>query len=208
MLHKLQYISQGNSVEEHISNIRSILDAGVRLIQLRLKNTDDKTYSEYGIKVKELCSKYHAHLIINDNPMVAKNCQADAVHLGLNDIGVHEAVQIFPGKIVGGTANTFEHIQQRCAENVDYVGLGPFRFTATKEKLSPILGIEGYKTIIAKMKEHKLTTPVYAIGGIELDDISAIMNTGVYGIAVSGLLTKAANKQQLVKDINTILYHA
>lgn len=208
MLHKLQYISQGNSAEEHITNIQSVLDAGVQLVQLRLKNIDDKTYSEYGKKAKELCSKYNAHLIINDNPLVAKNCSADAVHLGLNDMGIHEAVQVFPGKIIGGTANTFEHIQQRCSENVDYIGLGPFRFTTTKEKLSPVLGTEGYKAIIAKMKEEKLEKPIYAIGGIELNDIAEIMNTGVYGIAVSGLLTKAADKKQLVKDINTILYHA
>lgn len=208
MLHKLQYISQGNSPEEHIRNIQAVLDAGVQLVQLRLKNIGDKTYSEYGVKTKELCSNYHAHLIINDNPLVAKNCNADAVHLGLNDMGVHEAVQVFPGKIVGGTANTFEHIQQRCSENVDYIGLGPFQFTTTKEELSPVLGIDGYKTIITKMKEHKLNTPVYAIGGIELGDISGIIKTGVYGIAVSGLLTKALKKEQLVKDINTILYHA
>jgi thiamine-phosphate pyrophosphorylase len=209
MLHKLQYISQGNGNPfSNLRNIESALDAGVKLVQLRLKNIPEETYIDFGYRAKELCVKHQAHLIINDNPLVAKKCNADAVHLGLDDMSVLEARKIVPDKIIGGTANTFEHIIQRCAEKVDYIGLGPFRFTNTKEKLSPILGIEGYQTILQQMKKGNLNTPVYAIGGIELKDIEQIITTGVYGIAVSGLLTHAANKENLVKEINKILYHA
>jgi len=208
MLHKLHYISQGITPNEHIKNIESVLNAGIKLVQLRLKNIPDEMYIDFGFKAKELCNKYDALLIINDNVNVAKLCNADAVHLGLNDMNVLEARELFPNKIIGGTANTFEHIKQRCDEKVDYIGLGPFRFTSTKEKLSPILGIEGYQNSIQKMKNENLSTPIYAIGGIELKDIESIINTGVYGIAVSGLLTHSNNKEKLVKEINKILYHA
>ncbi|MES2132965.1 MAG: thiamine phosphate synthase [Bacteroidota bacterium] len=208
MLHKLQYISQGSDPAAHIHNIESVLDAGVKLIQLRLKNSSDEMYTEYGIKAKELCGKYHAQLIINDNPMVAKTCHADALHLGLSDMGVLEARQIIAGKIIGGTANTIEHIKQRYAEKVNYIGLGPYRFTSTKEKLSPVLGIEGYRKMIHHMKTENIDIPVYAIGGIELKDIEAIIATGIYGIAVSGLLTQSSNKENLVKEIHKILDHA
>jgi thiamine-phosphate pyrophosphorylase len=208
MLHKLQYISQGKIPAEHMDNILTVLDAGVKLIQLRLKKTDEKTYSHFGSLANELCKKYNAQLIINDNPAVAKTCNSDALHLGLDDINVKEARKIFTDKIIGGTANTYEHIELRCAEKVDYIGLGPFRFTTTKEKLSPVLGLAGYTAIIDQMKKDNLYTPVYAIGGIELKDIEKIMDTGVYGIAVSGLLTQSADKENLVKEINKILYHA
>lgn len=208
MLHKLQYISQGSNPDIHIQNIESVLDAGVKLIQLRLKNTSDEIYTEYGIKAKELCKSYNAKLIINDNPVVAKACHADALHLGLNDMSVLEAKQIITDKIVGGTANTFEHIIQRHAEKVNYIGLGPYRFTSTKEKLSPVLGIDGYRKIIDRMKANNIDTAVYAIGGIELKDIEAILATGVYGIAVSGLLTQSVNTKSLVKEIYKMLDHA
>lgn len=208
MLHKLQYISQGSSPETHIQNIKSVLEAGVKLVQLRLKNISEELYTEYAIKAKELCDKYDAALIINDNVNVSKLSNANALHLGLDDMNVMEAKQIVPTKIIGGTANTFKHIKQRCAEKVDYIGLGPYRFTRTKEKLSPILGIEGYQNIIQQMKKENLHTPIYAIGGIELKDIESIINTGIYGIAVSGLLTNAENKKHLVTEINKILYHA
>ena len=208
MLHKLQYISQGISPDDHLKNIEVALDAGVKLIQLRLKNISDAMYMDYASKAKILCDIHEALLIINDNANVAKHSHADALHLGLDDMNVLEAKKIIPNKLIGGTANTFEHIQQRCAEKVDYIGLGPYQFTSTKEKLSPILGIEGYRNIIHKMKKENLTTPIYAIGGIELKSIEAIINTGVHGIAVSGLITHSDNKEKLIKEINKILYHA
>ncbi len=209
MLPKLQYISQGDTDSfSHITNIKLVLDAGVKLVQLRVKNISEDHYAELGNQAKELCSKFNAQLIINDNPVVAKLCNADAIHLGLDDMSILEAKKITPTKIIGGTANTFEHIKQRCAEEVDYIGLGPYHYTNTKQNLSPILGIDGYAEMIHKMKGENLNTPIYAIGGIELKDMEAIVNTGVYGIAVSGLLTRSADKENLVKEIHNILYHA
>jgi thiamine-phosphate pyrophosphorylase len=208
MLHKLQYISQGQTPTDHLNNIKDVLEAGVRLVQLRLKNIDHQVYEEYAHKAKELCKPYNAQLIINDNPLVAGKCNADAVHLGLDDMRIDEARKHLNRTIIGGTANTYEHVKQRCAEQVHYIGLGPYRFTTTKEKLSPVLGMEGYAKIIKQMREDNLRTPVYAIGGIELKDIKDIVGTGVYGIAVSGLLTHSKDKQNLVKEINKLLYYA
>jgi thiamine-phosphate pyrophosphorylase len=208
MLHRLQYISQGETPQEHLENIRTMLDSGVKLIQIRLKKTEKQVYLEYAASAKELCKRHDANLIINDEPHIARSIQADAVHLGLNDMQIAEARKIVPGMLIGGTANTFEQVRQRCKENADYIGLGPFRFTVTKEKLSPLLGVNGYKTILGKMQDEKLTTPVYGIGGIELKDVEALMGTGVYGIAVSGLLTHSANKEKLVKELTKILYNA
>jgi len=208
MLPKLQYISQGDTPVMHLMHIESALDAGVSLIQLRLKNSSDELYLDLARRVKTLCDAYDAKLIINDRPLVAQGCGSDALHLGLSDMPVPEAKQLVPGKLIGGTANTFEQVKQRCTEQVDYIGLGPYRYTSTKEKLSPILGLEGYRSIIRQMKAEHLHTPVYAIGGIELNDIASIINTGIYGIAVSGLITQSDQKETLVKEINHLLYHA
>lgn len=208
MLPKLHYISQGLNPNDHLHNIKLALGSGLKLIQLRLKNVSEDIYIDCAMKAKELCIKHNALLIINDNPLVAKKSKADGIHLGLDDMKVLDVKKIITHKIIGGTANTFEHVQQRCTEQVDYIGLGPYRFTTTKEKLSPILGIDGYSEIIRQMKRENLTTPIYAIGGIELKDITSIIDTGIYGIAVSGLITHAIQKENLVKEINKILYHA
>ena len=88
MLPKLHYISQGSNSAEHLHNIELALQAGVKLVQLRLKHISEDIYIESAIKAKELCIKHDAQLIINDSPLVAKKSQADGIHLGLYDMKI------------------------------------------------------------------------------------------------------------------------
>jgi thiamine-phosphate pyrophosphorylase len=111
-------------------------------------------------------------------------------------------------KIIGGTANTLEDVLQRVDEGCSYVGLGPLRFTTTKEKLSPVLGFKGYEEIIKAIVQRHITIPIYAIGGIVLEDIQAFMKTGVYGVAVSGIITNYPEKKLLIQQFNTFLYES
>lgn len=207
MFPKLQYISQGNTAAEQLHNIKEALNGGCAWIQLRFKNASDETVIAVAEKVKELCIAYKATFIVNDHPSIAKAVDADGVHLGLQDMPVAEARKIIGSeKIIGGTANTFEDVVQRCNEGCSYVGAGPFRFTTTKEKLSPVLGTAGYASIISKMEKQEIEIPVYAIGGILPDDIEPIMQTGVYGIAVAGVITHHPDKKQIVHAIKSLVY--
>lgn len=207
MYSKLQYISQGKTSKEHLLNIQSVLDAGCSWIQLRLKNVDPLEYESMANKVKEICSKYKATFIINDNVLIAKNCDSDGVHLGLNDMLVLEARKILgENKIIGGTANTLEDVLKRIDEQCNYIGLGPYKFTNTKTNLSPILGLKGYSEIISKLNTEQKQIPIYAIGGIELQDIEQLFQTGIHGIAVSGLLTNTENTKTIIHQIKNIQY--
>ena len=76
----------------------------------------------------------------------------------------------------------------RFRQQVDYIGLGPFTYTSTKKRLSPVLGLEGYQKIMEACQEEGIYLPVHAIGGIREDDIQPILSTGVTGIALSSLL--------------------
>ena len=124
--------------------------------------------------------------------LLAKDIKADGVHLGKKDMPVSEARQILGRQaIIGGTANTIEDIKRLCEEEADYIGCGPFRFTTTKQGLAPIIGLEGYRSIMRQMAELGLTTPLVAIGGITADDIPDLMATGISGIAISGTVLSA-----------------
>lgn len=207
MYNKLQYISQGESVEEQLFNIHQALDNGCDWVQMRFKHQKPKKAFALAEAVKFLCEEYLANFIINDDVHLAKRVNADGVHLGLSDMEVTEARAILGRtKIIGATANTFEDIVRQTNNGCDYIGLGPFQFTKTKDKLSPILGLEGYGSIITQMKQSQIETPVYAIGGITLGDVNALMTTGIHGIAVSGIITKSDNKQQLITQLNEKLY--
>ena len=108
--------------------------------------------------------------------------------------------------IIGGTANSFDDIRQLVAENVDYIGLGPYRFTKTKENLSPILGFKGYEDIINKCKEYNYKTPIVAIGGIEIEDIPSLVKMGVNGVAISGYILNNENPILITEKIIDTLY--
>jgi thiamine-phosphate pyrophosphorylase len=207
MYNKLQYISQGKTIEEQLYNIHQALDAGCDWIQMRFKNQTAKDTFALAEAVKFLCEEYLANFIVNDNLYLAQQIAADGVHLGLTDMKIDEARAILGNtKIIGATANTFENIESHVKNGCDYIGLGPFRFTETKEKLSPILGLSGYFDILQKLKKNKINIPVYAIGGITIKDINPIMETGIHGIAVSGMITKSDQKEKLIQQLNQKLY--
>ena len=207
MFSKLQYISQGLNSKEQLENIQSLLDAGCEWIQLRFKNASEDEFFEVAKLVKKLCDSYSATFIINDNVELAKKINTDGVHLGLQDMIVSEArIILGENKIIGGTANTLGDVELRIHEKCDYIGLGPFRYTSTKTNLSPVLGLNGYKKIMNEVSKRKTGVPVYAIGGISIDDVEAIINTGVYGIAVSGAITNHSNKKELLQTFNSMLH--
>jgi thiamine-phosphate pyrophosphorylase len=207
MFNKLQYISQGETFEKQLYNIHQALDAGCNWIQMRFKNQTPEKRFVLSEAIKILCEEYVANFIVNDDVLLAQKIDADGVHLGITDMNISEARAILGDrKIIGATANTFEDIVFQYKNGCDYIGLGPFQFTETKEKLSPVLGTEGYVSILNKMKAENILTPVYAIGGITLENTETLVKTGIHGIAVSGIITKSLQKEELVQQLNHKLY--
>ena len=202
-IHRLHYISQQASDGSHLTAIHQALEAGCKWIQLRIKDQNPDEILQMAIKAKTFCQVYDAKLILNDYPEIAAKVQADGLHLGLEDMPILEARKIVgPDMIIGGTANTIEHIQQRIQEGANYIGLGPFRFTKTKAKLSPILGIQGYHDIVKHFKEEQLHIPIIAIGGILSEDLDELLAAGVHGVAMSGAITFSSNPKTTVQAIH------
>ncbi|MCC9041858.1 thiamine phosphate synthase [Myroides sp. M-43] len=205
MLNKIQYISHGDTPQEQLYHIETVLGAGQQWIQYRFKNTTNTTLWQTAEQVKKLCEQYQATLIINDHVDLAKALEADGVHLGHTDLSITQAKVYLPNKIIGGTANTIEDIILRHSEGCDYIGLGPYRFTTTKQKLSPILGIAGYQQLLKQMQQLAINIPVVAIGGIQLEDVENLKQAGLYGIAISSLLQNSTDKRTLLQQLNNIL---
>ena len=199
---QLQFISHQNKKMTYLDGIREALAGGCKWIQLRMKGATDEEVRPIAQKVKEWCKEQNATFLIDDRVQLVKDLQIDGVHLGKNDMPIAEARKILSDDfIIGGTANTFEDIKAHYEAGADYIGCGPFRFTTTKEKLSPILGLEGYREIIQKMKAENIDIPIVAIGGITREDIPEIMKTGVNGIALSGCILNAKDPASETHDI-------
>ena len=173
---------------------------GVRWVQLRVKNLPAAAWRQRALDVQAVCRQYDTTLIVNDNPALALAIGAAGVHLGKQDMPPAEARALLgPGFIIGGTANTFADVEALVAAGVDYIGLGPLRFTATKEKLSPILGLAGYAAILGQCRAAGFTTPVIGIGGVGLGDVAALRATGLHGVAMSGAIGSATNPTEAAR---------
>jgi thiamine-phosphate pyrophosphorylase len=201
-MERLQYISQETEKLSHLQGIEKACEAGVKWIQLRVKDKSQDEILALAKKAQIICDNYGAMLTINDHVQIAKEIYSYGLHLGKEDMNVSDARKLLNDAfIIGGTANTIEDIETHFKAGANYVGIGPFRFTTTKKKLSPVLGLEGYKKTVEECNKRNILIPLIAIGGIELQDIPAIMQTGVFGIAVSGLIANAANAEETVNEI-------
>lgn len=200
MQSKIQYISNGQSPAQHLDHIKAALDSGILWVQLRMKRFSKQDVYVTGQTVAGLCADYQATFILNDFVDQVQDVGADGVHLGLNDCTVEKArAALGEQAIIGGTANRFDDITRCMYAGCDYIGLGPYRYTRTKENLSPVLGLSGYQQIFKQLSSaafppgaiREKNCPVFAIGAVQPEDIPGLIAAGVYGVAMSGYLTKS-----------------
>jgi thiamine-phosphate pyrophosphorylase len=187
---RLHYITQDLLHISHAEMARKACMGGVKWVQLRVKNKSHSEWISIALEVQKVCAEFGAKLIINDNVALAKEIGADGVHLGKIDMKPKEARAILGDSfIIGGTANSMEDAVYLSTQAIDYIGLGPFRFTTTKQNLAPVLGAEGIKEIVNVVTQ----LPIIAIGGITIKDTKELLETGAHGIAVSSTINLADN---------------
>lgn len=202
----IQFISHYTDQYSYLDSIRLALDGGCRWVQLRMKDASIHDILSIGKEVRRLCDSYQATFILDDHVELVREIGADGVHLGKKDMPVAEARKTLGNDcIIGGTANTFDDVKMHYEASANYIGCGPFRFTTTKQGLAPVLGLEGYRSIIAQMSAEGIDLPMVAIGGITAEDIPAIMQTGVSGIALSGAVLRAADPVAEMKRLTEIV---
>ena len=202
----IQFISHYTDQYSYLDSIRLALEGGCRWVQLRMKDASIQDFLSIGKEVRRLCDSYQATFILDDHVELVREIGADGVHLGKKDMPVAEARKTLGNDcIIGGTANTFDDVKMHYEASANYIGCGPFRFTTTKQGLAPVLGLEGYRSIIAQMSAEGIDLPMVAIGGITAEDIPAIMQTGVSGIALSGAVLRAADPVAEMKRLTEIV---
>jgi thiamine-phosphate diphosphorylase len=202
MFSRLQYITDSPQLAEQACK------SGVRWVQARIKNKDEKTWAQIAGNIATICKTYNAICIINDNAEIALKVNADGVHLGQKDMSFSEAKKIFKNKkmIIGGSANSAEDVMKLAQQKISYMGLGPLRFTYTKKDLKPVLTMGGYKIIMdAVIKSDLRVPPIYAIGGVIASDVHKLLWSGVDGVAVSSAISEAKDINQAVQEFHTAL---
>lgn len=201
MISKLHYITPEQH-NDYVSLIEEVCESGINWVQLRIKNASKEEIIAIGKSVLPICKQYNVPLIINDSVEICQAIDADGVHLGQSDGSLIEARKVLGAKkIIGATVNTFAHIQQvASSECVDYCGLGPYRWTSSKQNLNPILGQEGVMSFFSMCRLHQINIPTVVIGGITPSDVKNILQAGAHGVAVISAIHQAENKQEIIQQ--------
>jgi thiamine-phosphate pyrophosphorylase len=175
----------------HAEQARILCAAGARWIQLRMKGADRASWISEATAAAGICRAHGAVFIVNDSVEVALESGADGVHLGKLDAEwPHARRALGADRLVGGTVNNAEDARRAAASGcLDYVGVGPHRFTATKKNLATVLGADGIRALVGLLG----TLPAWAIGGVEISDLPLLRGTGVAGVAVSSGLSRGAS---------------
>lgn len=198
----LQFITHPSDKYSIAEELQMAIEGGCQWVQLRMKDASEEEIRQTALEIIPMCQENGTFLIIDDHVSLVNDLKVSGVHLGKEDMDPLEAREILgPHAIIGITANTADDIIKYKGKDVDYVGLGPFRFTTTKKKLAPQLGIEGYRDIVEKVRAAGVELPIVAIGGIVLDDIDALMATGINGIAMSGAIINAPDPVAYTSEV-------
>ncbi|HXV04657.1 MAG TPA: thiamine phosphate synthase [Solirubrobacterales bacterium] len=168
--------------------LRAALDGGVDIVQLREKELDQGTIERSARTFRRLCDTYSALFIVNDDPYLARSCDADGVHVGQDDVAAAEARAILgPDAILGLSTHSEEQIAASAREPVDYISVGPIWETPTKEG-RPGVGL-GLVSHAAANAPH----PFFAIGGIDPANAERVVEAGAERLGVVRAIRDAAD---------------
>lgn len=188
----LQYITNTSAPVSPAEQVKAVIAGGCRWVQIRMKDASDEEISKVVEEIKPLCIETETFLILNDRVELAKTLDVGGVHLGKTDMLPSKARLVLgPAAVIGVTANTIDDIKAVRSLDIDYIGMGPFAQTDTKKNLAPILGLDGIRDLCTEMEQMEINISHVAVGGIKVEDVVPLMETGVNGIAVSGAIAFA-----------------
>jgi len=179
-------LTQDGLALSHAEQARALVGAGAKWVQLRMKNAAPDEWLATAREVVAICHAGGSLCTINDSVDLALAANADGVHLGsLDEAWSSARARLGPQKLLGGTVNFPDDARRAATSSVlDYVGIGPLRFTATKQKLAPVLGLAGIASLLPLLDG----LPAWAIGGAKPADLPALRRAGLAGVAVSSSL--------------------
>lgn len=181
--------------------VEEAVKGGVTLVQLREKNCSTRQFVELATRLKQTLVPYKVPLIINDRLDVALAADADGLHIGQSDMPYQMARRLLGyEKIIGLSVENIMQAQEANNLDVDYIGISPVFITSTKADTAQPFGLEGIRQVMAVTRHRAV-----AIGGINSNNATAIMQSGVNGIAVVSAICSANNPREAASELKNLI---
>lgn len=204
---KFHYLTQDLPNLSHLQQAKMACQSGANWIQYRCFSKTEVQMLEELHQIAEICDEWGTTLIITQHYQLVKLADIQGVHIEDMDANLNE-IRSYIGnnKTLGASANTIQQIITHYTNTADYIGCGPYAHTNTKPNKKAHWGIPGYINAVAKLNQLNINVPLIAAGGITLNDVDALLQTGIYGVAVSEAVNKALNPAQAYKNIYQRVY--
>lgn len=198
---KLYVLVDGGKSDEALTVlVKKIIDGGADIIQLRDKNLDDRTLLHRARLIRDLTQETGTLFVMNDRPDIARIARADGVHLGQEELPIRDVRNFVGSKIlIGISTHTLEQAEEAVQAGADYIGVGPV-FPSKTKTFKTFPGLEFLKEVASE-----ITIPAFAIGGITMQNLRTVCETGICRVAVQSLVTDADDPKQAVCDLNSFL---
>lgn len=184
-----------------IDIVEDALKGGVRGVQLREKDLSSRELYELAYDMRKLTSRYDAKLLINDRVDIALAVDADGVHLGLNSMPIHRVRRLLGGgKLIGVSCHNQINAIMAQENGADYITFGPVYYTPSKANYGKPVGVDVLETVA-----HLLQIPVFALGGIKMDNIREVTAAGADGIALVSAIIASDDPQREAEAMIALL---
>ncbi len=191
-IEKLHFITHDIPKLTHIEQAQIACNAGAKWVQYRCLTKDDDELLKDIHAIAEICDDWGSTLIVTDH--IHLNGKADIQGFHIEDFDanfVKLREKLGEAVTIGGSATTLAGLIRLAEEGADYAGFGPFYTTTTKPNNAALLGIAGYQQAMEALQGMQIDLPVLAVGGVTINDVDALMQTGIFGIAVSSAINQA-----------------
>ncbi len=188
----------GDPALSHVDLAAAMLEAGVRLLQLRVKDRPTREFVDLARAVKAVADRHGARLIVNDRADIAKLIDAAGVHLGQEDLPAQAAREILGAeKIIGVSTHNLEQAETAARAGIaDYLGFGPIYATTSKERPDAVQGVEGLRLVRGRVR-----LPIVAIGGITVRTMPEVLAAGADAVAMIGEIVRAQDVGAKVRAV-------
>ncbi len=188
----------GDPKLSHVQLAAAMLEAGARLLQLRVKERSTREFVDLARAVKAVADRYDARLIINDRADITKLVDAAGVHLGQEDLPPRAAREILGAeKIIGVSTHNLQQAETAAQAGIaDYLGFGPIYATTSKAHPDPVQGVDGLRLVRGRVR-----VPIVAIGGITTRTMPEVLAAGADAVAMIGEVVRAGNVAAKVRDL-------
>jgi len=184
----------------HVEVAAAALRGGATAIQFRDKLMNDAEFADVAGNIAVLTRAAGVPLIINDRVEIAIAVGADGVHIGQSDGDVGKVSGLLPpGMILGVSATDYQQALAMDATEADYLGVGPIFPTGSKDDAAPAIGVEELRRIC-----RNLNHPVVAIGGLNLDNLRSVIESGAHGAAVISAVAHAPDMVVAAAEIRDL----